>query len=166
MSLMGKIYKDKEFMSIAKPILEHKEFLKTKSIVHHGNTRYNHSVRVAYIAYKLSKMFGFDTESTIRAGALHDFFLVRDDKNIASSTKMLIEHPKMAKENAIKYFGVNDKEQNIIESHMFPISSVAPKYKEAWIVTLSDKLVAMFEGAGQARAQIGVWMLFLINFIR
>ncbi len=166
MSLMSRIYKDKGFMSVAKPILEHKEFLKTKSIVHHGNTRYNHSVRVSYVAYKLSKMLGFDTECTIRAGALHDFFLVRDDKNIARSTKMLIEHPTLAKENAIKYFGVNEKEQNIIESHMFPISSVAPKYKEAWIVTLSDKLVAMFEGAGCAKTQIGVWMLFLINFIR
>lgn len=163
---MSKIYNDKGFMSVAKPILEHKEFLKTKSIIHHGNTRYNHSVRVAYLAYRMSKILGFDIESTIRAGALHDFFLVRDDKNIARSAKMLIEHPTLAKENAIRYFGINEKEQNIIESHMFPISSVAPKYKEAWIVTLSDKLVAMFEGAGQAKTQIGVWMLFLINFIR
>ncbi len=166
MNLMKKIYNDKEFMRVASPILSHKEFLKTKSIVHHGNTRYNHSVRVAYIAYKISKLLGCDTISTIRGGALHDFFLVRDDKNIATSTKMLIEHPKIAKENAIKYFGVNEKEQNIIEAHMFPISDVAPKYKESWIVTLSDKIVAAFEGAGRAKTQIGIWMLFLINFIR
>ena len=166
MSLMRKIYNDKEFMSVASPILTHKEFMKTKSIVHHGNTRYNHSVRVAYAAYKLSKMLGCDTISAIRGGALHDFFLVRDDKNIMSSTKMLIEHPKIAKQNAIKYFGVNEKEQNIIESHMFPISDVAPKYKESWIVTLSDKIVATLEGAKRASAQVSVWMLFIINFIR
>ena len=166
MNLMNRIYKDKEFMSVASPILSHKEFLKTKSIVHHGNTRYNHSVRVSYTAYKLSKALGFDTNASIRAGALHDFFLVRDDKNIMTSAKMLIEHPRIAKENAIKYFGVNEKEQNIIESHMFPISNVAPKSKEAWIVSLSDKIVAAFEGAAQAKTQIGVWMLFLINFIR
>ena len=79
---------------------------------------------------------------------------------------MLIEHPKIAKQNAITYFGVNEKEQNIIESHMFPISNVAPKSKEAWLVTLSDKLVATFEGLGRAKAQATVWMLFLINFIR
>lgn len=166
MNLMNRIYKDKGFMAVASPILSHKEFLKTKSIVHHGNTRYNHSVRVSYTAYKLSKALGFDTDASIRAGALHDFFLVRDDKNIMTSTKMLIEHPKIAKENAIKYFGVNEKEQNIIESHMFPISNVAPKSKEAWIVSLSDKIVALFEGASQAKTQIGVWMLFLINFIK
>lgn len=166
MNLMSKIYNDKKFMSIASPILTHKEFMKTKSIMHHGNTRYNHSVRVAYTSYKLSKILGCDTNASIRAGALHDFFLVRDDKNILSSTKMLIEHPSIAKENAIQYFGVNEKEQNIIESHMFPISAVAPKSKEAWIVTLSDKLVAFFEGATRAKAQVGVWMLFLVNFIR
>lgn len=166
MNLMNKIYKDKEFMSVASPILSHKEFLKTKSIVHHGNTRYNHSVRVSYTAFKLSKILGFDTNAVIRAGALHDFFLVRDDKNIMTSTKMLIDHPKMAKENAIKYFGVNEKEQNIIESHMFPISNIAPKSKEAWMVSLSDKIVAAFEGIARAKAQIGVWMVFLVNFIR
>ena len=166
MNLMNRIYNDNEYMSVAKPILTHKEFMKTKSIVHHGNTRYNHSVRVSYVAYKLSKVLGFDNDAVIRAGALHDFFLIRDDKNIITSTKMFIEHPKIAKENAINYFGINEKEQNIIESHMFPISDVVPKSKEAWLVTLSDKIVALFEGASRAKAQVTVWMLFLINFIK
>lgn len=154
MNLMSKIYNDKEFMSVVSPILTHKEFMKTKSIVHHGSTRYNHSVRVSYIAYKLAKLLGCDLNTTIRAGVLHDFFLVRDDKNIVSEAKMLIEHPSIAKENAIYYFGVNEKEQNIIESHMFPISNVVPNSKEAWIVTFSDKLVALFEGVTRAKSQI------------
>ena len=148
-------------MSIAEPILTHKEFIKTKSIVHHGNTRFNHSVRVSYIAYRLAKILGCDVTSTIRGGALHDFFLVRDDKNILTSAKMFVEHPAIAKENAI-----NEKEQNIIESHMFPTSSVVPKSKEAWIVTLADKISTVFEGAMQAKTQVGVWMLFLINIIK
>ena len=49
---------------------------------------------------------------------------------------------------------------------MFPVSSIAPKYKESWIVTLSDKIVATLEGAKRASAQVSMWMLFLINFIR
>lgn len=166
MKFINKIYNDKEFMSVAKPIFTHNEFLKTKSIVHHGNTRYNHSVRVSYIAYKLAKILGCDVTSTIRGGALHDFFLVRDDKNILTSAKMFVEHPTIAKENAIKYFAINEKEQNIIEAHMFPTSSVLPKSKEAWIVTIADKISAVLEGATQVKTQIGVWMLFLVNFIR
>ena len=166
MNLMNRIYNDKEFMMVASPILTHKEFMKTKSIIHHGNTRFNHSVRVAYVAYKLSKFTGADKVSTIRGASLHDFFLVRDDKNILTSAKMFIDHPKIAKENAIKYFAVNEKEQNIIESHMFPTSSVMPKSKEAWLVTIADKIMALVEGAGHAKTRFGVWMLFLINFIR
>ncbi len=166
MKFINKIYNDKDFMSIAEPILTHKEFIKTKSIVHHGNTRFNHSVRVSYIAYRLAKILGCDVTSTIRGGALHDFFLVRDDKNILTSAKMFVEHPAIAKENAIKYFAINEKEQNIIESHMFPTSSVVPKSKEAWIVTLADKISTVFEGAMQAKTQVGVWMLFLINIIK
>ncbi len=166
MNLMNKIYNDKEFMSIATPILTHKEFMKTKQIVHHGSTRYNHSLKVGYSSYKLSKLLGCDFTSALRAGVLHDFFLVRDDKNIVSSAKMFIEHPTLAKENAINYFGVNEKEQNIIESHMFPVSNVIPNSKEAWIVTFCDKIVALFEGATKAKAQISLWMLFLVNFIR
>ena len=166
LDLINKIYEDKNFMCTAKPIMSHKEFIKTKSIVHHGSTRFNHSVKVAYLSYKISKVLGCDTNAVVRAGALHDFFLERDDENIVTETKMLIKHPTIAKENAINYFGVNEKEQNIIESHMFPISSVAPKSKEAWIVTLCDKIVAMIEGASTAKAQITVWLLFLFNFIR
>ena len=166
MKLMNKIYNDNEFMSVAKPILDHQEFLKTKSVVHHGNTRYNHSVRVGYIAYKLSRLMGLDTISTIRGGVLHDFFLERDDESIVSETKMWIKHPTIAKENAIEYFGVNEKEQNIIESHMFPISNKTPKYKESWIVSFSDKIVASVEAASTAKAQVAIWVGILANIIK
>lgn len=166
MNIMNKIYNDNDFMKSASAILNHKEFIKTKSIVHHGSTRYNHSVKVGYLSYKISKILGFDTESVVRAGTLHDFFLVRDDESIATETKMLIKHPSLAKENAINYFGINEKEQNIIESHMFPISNVVPKYKEAWIVSLCDKIVALTEGALRAKTQASMWIFFFINFIR
>lgn len=153
-------------MSSAQPILSHKEFIKTKSIFHHGGTRFNHSVKVAYLSYRISKLLGCDTKAAIRGGTLHDFFLIRDDKNIVSETKLFVKHPTLAKENAINYFGVNEKEQNIIESHMFPVSSVVPKSKEAWIVTICDKIIAMSEGVSKAKAQLSVWILFLINFIK
>ena len=166
MNLMNKIYNDKNFMAVASDILNHKEFSKTKKIVHHGNTRYNHCVRVSYIAYKLSKLAGCDTKAAIRGGLLHDFFLERDDKSILSETKMWVKHPTIAKENAIKYFNVNIKEQNIIESHMFPISNITPKYKESWIVTISDKLASGFDALTTAKAQVAIWIGLLANLIK
>ncbi len=163
---MKKIYSNKEFMSEASSILSHNEFIKTKSIVHHGTTRYNHSVRVAYLAYLISKTLGLDTKSIVKGAVLHDFFLVRNDKNAGTQTKMLIEHPKIAKENAKHYFGINDKEQNIIESHMFPISNTVPKFKESWVVSICDKLVSMFESVTYVKSHVNVWIVLLLNLIK
>ena len=166
MKLINRIYNSKEFMNYTYFILNHKEFIKTKSIVHHGDTRYNHSLKVAYLSYKISKGLKCDVLSATRGGILHDFFLQRDDRSIASETKMLINHPSIAKDNAINYFGINEKEQNIIESHMFPFSTVAPKSKEAWIVTFADKVVSVVEAATNAKSQATLWALFLINIIK
>ncbi len=166
LKLIDKIYNDKTFMKEATPILTHSEFVKTKSIVHHGGTRFNHSVKVAYLSYVISRIMGADTTSAIRAGMLHDFFLERDDTNIKTSTKMLVNHPTIAKQNAINYFSVNEKEQNIIESHMFPFSSVVPRFKEAWIVSACDKMISAFEGVNRFKTQLGAWLLFVVNFMR
>ena len=166
LKLIDNIYNNKEFMNYTSGILEHEEFIKTKNIVHHGGTRYNHSLKVAYLSYKISKGLKCDVSSATRAGALHDFFLQRDDRNIATEAKMFVKHPSIAKKNAINYFGINEKEQNIIESHMFPFSTVAPKSKEAWIVTISDKIVSAIEASLNVKAQVTLWILFITNFIK
>lgn len=153
-------------MSEATPILTHNEFIKTKSIVHHGTTRYNHSVRVAYLSYLVSKTLGLDTKAIIKGAVLHDFFLVRNDETPVSQTKMLIDHPKLAKENAKYYFGINEKEQNIIESHMFPISNTVPKFKESWVVSICDKLISSFESLTYVKSHVNVWIVLLLNLIK
>ena len=163
---MKKVYGDTEFMNVAEKVLFNDEFLKTKKIVHHGTTRYDHSVRVAYLSYKFSKLFGGDKTSVIKAGVLHDFFLEEYDNNIIKEAKMLVDHPSIAKQNAINYFGVNKKEENIIESHMFPMSNVMPKYRESWIVSISDKIIAVSENITRAKAQVSLWTLLLLNFLR
>ena len=44
-------------------------------------------------------------------------------------------------ENAYKFFPdlVNDKVYSCIETHMFPLNVMPPKYPEGWVVTLMDK---------------------------
>lgn len=150
------IYNDIDFMSIAKNILSNKEFKKMKKIIHHGTTRYDHSLKVAYLSYKLSKIVGGDTKSIIEAGILHDFFLDKYNKNIIDETKMFLKHPSIAKQNAINCFGINEKEGNIIEAHMFPLSITIPKYKEAWIVSIADKVVTIKEKAEKLTLGLGI----------
>lgn len=139
---------DDYFLSIAKPIIEHEEYQKMRSIPHHHKSVFEHSLRVAYLAYKISSKLRLDTVSTIRGSLLHDFYLFkfkkREGKNlIAESYRHSKNHPKIAKENALKYFDLNKKEIDIILNHMFPVG--LPKSFEAWITSFADKSLAIFE---------------------
>ena len=75
-------------------------------------------------------------------------------------------HPKIALINAKKYFDLDPKQENMIEAHMFPVSNVLPKYKESWIVTCADKVVASHEMYRyKAQMVLGIWLIFLFNVI-
>ncbi|MCD8018619.1 MAG: hypothetical protein LUF92_03280 [Clostridiales bacterium] len=54
-------------------------------------------------------------------------------------------HPMIAADNAKQDYGINDIEENIIKRHMFPLTPIPPKYKEARIVCIADKYCAVLE---------------------
>ena len=126
-------------------ILENKEFIKLDTIKHHGLSRLDHSIKVSYYSYKIAKKLKFDYKSIARAGLLHDFFITSENFKIKERAKSFYMHPKYSLENSSKYFELNDLEKNIIESHMFPMYIKVPKYKESWIVSSIDKVVATHE---------------------
>src|SRR6056297_260794 len=141
-------YKDKKFTEICKPLIEHKEFKKMKDIKHHNESVFEHVIDVAYQSYKIALKFDLDIKSTVRGALLHDFYLYKFNKRMRS--RLLLDsflhafnHPKIALENSKKHFLLNEKESNIILSHMFPIR--IPRYREAWIVTFVDKFLAVYE---------------------
>lgn len=139
---------DYRFMEVAIPIIEHEEYQILKKIKHHCGSVYEHSLNVAYSSYLLSYKNNLDWESTIRGALLHDFFLYKFNKSlrlnlIPSAIMHAIKHPLIAYENASKHFLINEKEENIIKSHMFPFG--IPKSKEVWIVSYVDKYLAVYE---------------------
>jgi len=139
---------DDFFVSIARPIIEHEEYQKMRFIPHHHNSVFEHSLGVAYLAYRISAKLGLDTVSTIRGALLHDFYLFkfrkREGKNIfAEGYRHSRNHPKIAKDNALKYFNLNKKEIDIILNHMFPVG--LPKSLEAWVTSFADKSLAVWE---------------------
>ena len=131
-----------EYNTLVSDILDNEEFNKLKQIKHHGITRYDHCLRVSYYSYKVSKFFHLDYKAASRAGLLHDFFLDTYNKN---RLHLLINHPKIALENSKKYFTISKKEENIIKSHMFPVSLPIPTHFESWIVCISDDIAAIKE---------------------
>ena len=51
-----------DYTSLVEDILEHNEFKKLGTIIHHGNNRLDHSLRVSYYSYKRkSTYFGLSS---------------------------------------------------------------------------------------------------------
>ncbi len=170
---MVNYHRDKHYIQFVKPILENKEFNQIGTIAHHGTTRMNHSLRVSYYSYKLAKLCHLDYDQVARAGLLHDFFLNRTTDYKKSKDKILLfttGHPKVALENAKKYFDLTEKEEDMIKTHMFPIDYRIPKYAESWIICLVDKGVGLYEFGRKFKFQltyaINFSMLFLLNILK
>lgn len=136
---------DENYDILIEDILKNKEFIKLQNIEHHGTSRLKHSKRVSYYSYKICKRLHIDYISAARAGLLHDFFISPQERKKLERIKSVFTHPKKALETANEHFELNDLEQNIIISHMFPLYITLPKYLESWIVSIVDKLVGSYE---------------------
>ena len=140
---------DEEYKKIVAPIMSNEEFKnKMNSIKHHDSTRLNHMLKVSYKSYKIAKMLKLDYADVARAGLLHDYYLesVYDQETIKDKVALYtVNHPKEAVDNARKTFGINEKEEDIIRTHMFPVDIKVPKYAESWIVSFVDKGVSTVE---------------------
>lgn len=160
------IEKDKKYNSIVSHILDNEEFNQIRGIEHHGTTRYDHSLRVSYYSYKIAKLLHLDYEDAARAGLLHDFFISDEDRNLKDRFISTFVHPKEAVENSIRVFNVNEKEQDIIKSHMFPIYISVPKYAESWIVSLVDKVVGTYEFSKEFSYLANIYLVFIMNILK
>nr|WP_319487642.1 HD domain-containing protein [uncultured Caproiciproducens sp.] len=118
------------------------------TFIQHANIScLEHSISVAYYSYVLSRKLNLnvDCRSIIRGALLHDFFLY--DWHVTKNPRGLhgFKHPLTALENAEEHFSLNDREKDIIAKHMWPLTLIPPKYKEALVVCLSDKFCSVIE---------------------
>ena len=136
-----KIYYDiySEFYNVNK-------YRELKSIIHHGNNRLDHINRVAKMSFLFSRLLKQDYVYCTRGAMMHDFFTTDDlSRSDMKYRKFLSLHPKIALENSLKYFDVNEIEKDVILSHMFPVVKGKPYYSESKVVCLCDKLVSFYE---------------------
>ena len=138
-----------EYYKIVKEILEHPEFIKRKQFKHHSNISvYDHCLAVSKMSYKIARRMKLDYKSAAIGGLLHDFYTKPWQDNTVK-TRFLeahgFTHAKDAMMNAHKYFPnlMNEKIDDIILRHMFPLNKIPPKYKEGWIVTTVDKYISL-----------------------
>lgn len=163
---MNDMIDDSEYANIVNHILDNKEFNRIKEIEHHGITRFDHSVKVSYYSYKVAKALKLDYRQVAKAGLLHDFFLSEDERTAKDRFVSTFVHPKKAAKNAAAYFGLTEKEEDIIKSHMFPVNLTVPKYAESWVVNLVDKVVGGYEFSRKFGYKLSyVANLYLILFL-
>ena len=165
---------DLSFDYISKDILSNKRYQRLSSETHHGITRMEHSLRVARNTYKIAKKLKLDYESATRAALLHDFFTIEEFGENRGLIQGVV-HPDIALANAKAEFNINAIEANAIEAHMFPLNMTLPKYKESWLLTGVDKVVAIYEYlsykfsytkvTGKLATSISLYGLFLFNVL-
>lgn len=134
---------------------EHIQILKN-FIQHRTSTTYDHCRRVAVMSYRLANFFGMSIrERELARGAmLHDYYLYEATKSDISAYRHSTTHAQQALDNASELFDLTPVEENIIYSHMWPLNIThLPKSKEAALVSLSDKLVALQEFCSLRKAK-------------
>ena len=139
----------RQFRALLRTVSVTDEARQMRAYVQHGTvSTYDHCVRVAAVSYLLNRRLGLgaDERSLVRGAFLHDFYLYDWHDPTQHARLHGLHHPALAAENAERYYTLNDKERNIIRSHMWPLTITAvPACREAVIVCIADKWCSLVE---------------------
>ena len=131
-------------------ILTSENFDKTKDFIQHGSMTVNsHCINVAKYSLAISKKLRIrcNQRELVRGALLHDYFLYdwhdKDHRDIWRLHGFF--HPGIALKNASKEYDLTEREKDIIKKHMWPLTVVPPRCREAWIVTMADKYCSLLE---------------------
>lgn len=134
-----------EYLNCVSELLESDNVKELDKYSQHLNTsRLQHSINVSYYSFLICRRLKFDYKSAARAGLLHDLYLY--NRHVCKFEEShTIYHPKEALRNAKKIAALNKIEEDAILKHMWPLCKGIPKYKEAFVITLTDKYCATAE---------------------
>ena len=116
---------------------------------HKTSTTYDHVCHVAEMSHKIEKglrLQNIDEKALLRGAVLHDYYQYAYRDQPIGPYRHGTSHAGQALENAEAVFDLSDKEKNIIYSHMWPLNLThLPRSREAWIVSVADKVCAVRE---------------------
>lgn len=140
----------KKIRKAAPDILVSQNFRSTKQYIQHRNVTVNdHVLDVARFSLAISEKLHIrcNRKALIRGALLHDYFLYDWHQPDRENPHRLhgFFHPGKALRNAAAEYDLTECEKDIIKKHMWPLTVIPPKYKEAWIVTAADKLCSLRE---------------------
>lgn len=115
---------------------------------HARTNTYEHCHHVAIYSYLLARRLGWDIDerALVRGAFLHDYYGYDVRAEHRSAYRHGTQHAQAALDNALQDFELSEKEKNIIYSHMWPLNLThVPRSREAFLVSLSDKICAWQE---------------------
>ena len=134
------------------PYANDEDVLRMASYVQHGTVdTLSHCRSVAEVSWWLARRLHLKVNRTsLLVGALlHDFYLY--DWH-GAGWRHSYRHAECARRNAAAHFGIDERTQQVIRCHMWPISIThVPRTREAVLVCLSDKYVSLHETLLQRR---------------
>lgn len=138
--------------SILAPIKKDSRVQSMKEYTQHGRiSTFDHVEHVTKLSYWINRRFHLGAnERVLSIGAfLHDYYLYDWHETDGGHGLHGFSHSNTAKENARAHFGISRHTQNVIESHMWPLTiTKLPKYRESWIVCAADKYCSLLETFG------------------
>ena len=136
-----------DFSDLVDEISTDERCLRMKQYTQHGNvSTYDHCMNVARTSYRLGKLLRLrlNEKELVRGAFLHDYFLY--DWHHHDGRWHGFTHSDSAARNAAEDFDISPREENIIKSHMWPLTlRHLPRSREAAIVCIADKLCSAKE---------------------
>ena len=133
-----------------------KEASLMKQYIQHGQiSTYEHVISVARLSLYLNHRLrlGAPDPELVRGAFLHDFYLYDWHKNGFPGRLHGFRHPAIALKNALQRYSLTPIEQNIILSHMWPLTLFSvPRSRAAFLVCLSDKICSAYEVVVKTRS--------------
>lgn len=140
------LIEDEEYLALVAPLLAEEGIQNLGNFLQHSDiTLLMHVQAVSFMTYTLCKTLGWDHKAAARAGILHDFVTYDWHDPDPSHRFHGFRHPGFALQNSRKITELSPLEENMIHRHMWPLTPVPPKYKEAWGLTIVDKVLATGE---------------------
>ena len=138
---------ERRFNALIKDLKDDPKVLRMKQYIQHGQvSTYDHAMDVARMSYTLARGLRLKVREgeLVRGALLHDYFLY--DWHDGGHSLHGLTHPALAARNARGDFHLTEREADVIESHMWPLTlRHRPHSREAALVCAADKICSLKE---------------------